>query len=135
MIPLAGQPFDAVYKRVERGDLPEFRTEMRLPPVAVGAGETAQSVTHLFTGAKEFATLERYQEALGVERLDYAIDWGWFYFLTRPLFRLLQFVHGLIGNMGFSIIVLTLLVKAALFPLASKSFVSMSKMNKLQPDL
>jgi YidC/Oxa1 family membrane protein insertase len=135
MIPLAGQPFDAVYKRVERVDLPEFRTEMRLPAVAVGAGETAQSVTHLFTGAKEFATLERYQEALGVERLDYAIDWGWFYFLTRPLFRLLQFVHGLIGNMGFSIIVLTLLVKAALFPLAYKSFVSMSKMKKLQPEM
>jgi YidC/Oxa1 family membrane protein insertase len=135
MIPLAGQPFDAVYKEVQRGDVPEFRTEMRLPAVAVAAGQTAASTTHLFTGAKEFATLERYQEELGVERLDYMIDWGWFYFLTRPIFRLLQFVHGMLGNMGFSIIVLTLLVKAALFPLAYKSFVSMSKMKKLQPEM
>jgi YidC/Oxa1 family membrane protein insertase len=92
-------------------------------------------VTNLFAGAKEVATIRRYQEERGIDRFEDAVDWGWFYFLTKPIFRLLAWVHGLIGNMGFSIIVLTLMVKAALFPLAYKSFVSMSKMKKLQPEM
>ncbi|MEM6548837.1 MAG: membrane protein insertase YidC [Pseudomonadota bacterium] len=134
MVPEAGQPFDAVYKMLPAA-VPEFRTEMRLPVASVAAGETTAFTTHLFAGAKEFETLAAYEEQLGAERLTYLIDWGWFYFLTRPIFQLLTYVQGFIGNMGWSIIVLTLIIKTILSPLAYKSFVSMSKMKKLQPEM
>ena len=103
--------------------------------LSIGPGEYVTSVTNLFAGAKEVATIRRYQDERGIDRFDDSVDWGWFYFLTKPLFRLLSWVHGGVGNMGFSIIVLTLLVKAVLFPLAYKSYVSMSKMKKLQPEM
>ncbi|HUF56864.1 MAG TPA: membrane protein insertase YidC [Thermohalobaculum sp.] len=138
MTALAGgpeQPFEAVHKSLLIGDTPEFRTEMRLPLQTVAPGGRAESSTYLFAGAKEVATLRDYIEDHGIEGFDDAVDWGWFYFLTKPIFNLLMFVNGLIGNMGWSIIVLTLIIKAALFPLAYKSYVSMSKMKKLQPEM
>ncbi|MHA1528253.1 MAG: membrane protein insertase YidC, partial [Alphaproteobacteria bacterium] len=135
MTPQPGQTFDAVYRMITVGGIEEFRTEMRLPVISIAAGATVESVTNLFAGAKEFYTLTGYEEDLGIVDFHKAIDWGWFYFLTKPIFQILAWVNGLIGNMGFSIIVLTLMVKAALFPLAYKSFVSMSKMKKLQPEM
>jgi YidC/Oxa1 family membrane protein insertase len=135
LAPRPGQPFDAVYRLLNQGAVEEFRAEARLPVLSVAPGATAESVTNLFAGAKEVATIRRYQDERGIDRFEDAVDWGWFYFLTKPIFRLLAWVHGLIGNMGFSIIVLTLMVKAALFPLAYKSYVSMSKMKMLQPEM
>ncbi|MFQ5566844.1 MAG: membrane protein insertase YidC [Paracoccaceae bacterium] len=135
LAPQPGQTFDAVYRMLNIGGTEEFRAEMRLPVINIAAGATTETVTNLFAGAKEVATIRRYQEERGIDKFEDAVDWGWFYFLTKPIFRLLAFVHGLIGNMGFSIIVLTLIVKAALFPLAYKSFVSMSRMKKLQPEM
>jgi len=135
LAPAPGQAFEAVYRVVKLGDTEEFRTEARLPVISVAPGSTSESVSNLFAGAKEVATIRRYQTERGIDRFEDAIDWGWFYFLTKPIFRLLEFVHGLLGNMGFSIIALTFMVKAALFPLAYKSFVSMSKMKKLQPEM
>ena len=63
------------------------------------------------------------------------VDWGWFYFLTKPMFYLLDFLNGLVGNFGIAILIATLLVKAVVFPLANKSYASMSKMKKLQPEM
>ena len=135
LAPQPGQAFDAVYRMLNVGGTEEFRAEMRLPVVSIAAGATAETVTNLFAGAKEVATIRRYQAERGIDKFEDAVDWGWFYFLTKPIFRLLQFVHGLLGNMGWSIIVMTLTVKACLFPLAYKSFVSMSRMKKLQPEM
>ena len=135
LAPQPGQPFEAVYRVVQQGDIEEFRTEARLPVVTIAPGTRAESVTNLFAGAKEVATIRRYQAERHIDRFEDAIDWGWFYFLTKPIFSLLAFIHGLLGNMGFSIIVLTFLVKAVLFPLAYKSYVAMSKMKKLQPEM
>ena len=135
LAPQPGQAFDAVYRMLNVGGTEEFRAEMRLPVVSIAAGATAETVTNLFAGAKEVATIRRYQAERGIDKFEDAVDWGWFYFLTKPIFRLLAWVNGLIGNMGISIIVLTLLVKASLFPLAYKSYVSMSKMKKLQPEM
>jgi YidC/Oxa1 family membrane protein insertase len=135
LAPQPGQTFDAVYRMLNLGGIEEFRAEMRLPVVAIAAGATAETVTNLFAGAKEVATIRRYQAERGIDKFEDAVDWGWFYFLTKPIFRLLAWVYGLIGNMGWSIIVMTLVVKACLFPLAYKSFVSMSKMKKLQPEM
>jgi YidC/Oxa1 family membrane protein insertase len=134
LAPKPGQAFDAIYKAVP-GARPEFRTEMRLPVMTVGAGERAGQTTYFFSGAKEVATIRDYQQELGIVRFEDAVDWGWFYFLTKPLFTLLAWFNGILGNMGWAIIALTVLIKAILFPLAYKSYVSMSKMKALQPEM
>jgi len=135
LAPNPGDPFQAVYRVVKTGDLEEFRTEARLPVLTIAPGAKAESMTNLFAGAKEVATIRRYQAERHIDRFEDAIDWGWFYFLTKPIFSMLEFIHGLLGNMGASIIVLTFIVKATLFPLAYKSYVAMSKMKKLQPEM
>jgi len=88
-----------------------------------------------FAGAKEYYTLKDYESDLQIKDFIDAIDWGWFYVLTKPIFQLLAWVQSIIGNMGFAIITLTLIIKTILFPLAWKSYVSMSKMKKLQPEM
>ncbi|MBY8976988.1 membrane protein insertase YidC [Rhodobacteraceae bacterium NNCM2] len=135
LIPMPGQAFDAVYKSLNPETHPEYRAEMRMPLMNVAPGETASIKTRYFAGAKEYDTLWDYEDKLGIKDLHNAIDWGWFYFLTQPLFWLLLQIYHLIGNMGYAILVLTLLVKAVLFPLAYKSYVSMGKMKKLQPEM
>ena len=137
LAPGPGAAFDAIYKFIPggqaRGD--EYRAEMRLPLLTVAPGEEAEVETFYFAGAKEYAALDAYEEGLGIVDFHMAIDWGWFYFLTKPLFRLLLWVNGIIGNMGWAIIGLTFMVKAVLFPLAYKSYVSMSRMKQLQPEM
>ncbi len=130
-----GQAFDAVYRSVDLGVVEEFRTEMRLPVLSVPAGGRVESISNLFSGAKEVSTIRHYEETLGIDGFVDSVDWGWFYFLTKPMFSLLMWVHSFVGNMGMAIIGLTFVVKAILFPLAYKSFVAMSKMKKLQPEM
>ena len=130
-----GVGFNANYKFVQRATGPEYRTEAILPVREVAAGGGAEAVTYLFAGAKEYEVIAKYEESLGIDRFTDSIDWGWFFFLTEPIFKLLLWVKSFVGNMGWSIIVLTLIIKAALFPLAYKSYVSMSKMKKLQPEM
>jgi YidC/Oxa1 family membrane protein insertase len=133
LMPAPGQSFTAVAKYVANADI--FQTEARLPPVTVAPGETASATTYLFAGAKEWATIRAYQNVNGFERFLDSIDWGWFYFLTKPMFAVLHWLNVLIGNMGWSIIALTFLLKALLFPLAYKSYVAMAKMKELQPEM
>ena len=133
LMPAPGQPFTAVAKYVANADI--FQTEARLPPVSVAPGATASATTYLFAGAKEWATIRAYQNVNGFERFLDSIDWGWFYFLTKPMFAVLHWLNAQIGNMGWSIIALTFLLKALLFPLAYKSYVSMAKMKELQPEM
>ena len=133
LVPSAGQPFTAVAKYTQATDT--FQTDVRLPVMTVAQGETASAETMLFAGAKEWETIRDYERDLGIERFVDAIDWGWFFFLTKPIFQVLHWMNAVIGNMGIAIIGLTLLIKALLFPLAYKSYVSMSKMKKLQPEM
>jgi len=130
-----GKPFTAVYKTVQSGAEPVFQTDMRMAPVTVAPGQSASSDSMLFAGAKEVSILRDYQRNAGIEGFEDAVDWGWFFFLTKPIFAMLIFIKSILGNMGWSIIVLTLVIKAALFPLAYKSFVSMSRMKRLQPEM
>ncbi|MHA6347528.1 membrane protein insertase YidC [Roseivivax sp. CAU 1761] len=132
LIPASGQPFKAVAKYDERRDI--FQTEAVLPTLTVAPGDSATVETRLFAGAKEYALLGAYQ-AQGIDRFVDSIDWGWFFFLTKPIFWVLHHLNNLIGNMGVAIITLTLLIKALLFPLAYKSYVSMAKMKDLQPQM
>ncbi|MCP5372167.1 MAG: membrane protein insertase YidC [Hyphomicrobiales bacterium] len=113
----------------------KYQTDYLGPGVTIAAGASGQAENHFFAGAKEVNLLDDYAEKLKVANFDLAIDFGWFYWLTKPLFLGLLFLHKYIGNLGISILVLTVLVKLAFFPLANKSYVSMSKMRKLQPEM
>ena len=131
LIPSPGTAFTSVAKYAQGGI---YQTEARLPTLEVAAGETGQTEMQLFAGAKEWETILAYQNQ-GIDGFVDSIDWGWFFFLTKPIFVALHWLNGLIGNMGWSIIVLTLGIKALLFPLAYKSYVSMAKMKELQPEM
>ena len=133
LVPPPGQPFTAVTKFTPSTDT--YQTDMRLPALSVPPGETGAASTMLFAGAKEWATIRDYQREKGIDRFLDAIDWGWFFFLTKPMFTALHYLNLVIGNMGWSIIALTVIIKILLFPLAYKSYVSMSKMKQLQPEM
>ena len=111
-----------------------YQTETVMNKITVEPGATATNTIRLFAGAKEWETIREYQTD-GVTKFIDSIDWGWFFFLTKPIFWLLHEINKLIGNMGWSIIGLTLIIKAVLFPLAYKSYVSMAKMKELQPEM
>ncbi len=133
MVPQAGEAFTSVAKYTAANDT--YQADMRLPAMDVAAGGTAEITTSLFAGAKEVEVVKAYEADRNIDRFIDSIDWGWFYFITKPMQGLLAWVHSIVGNMGFSIIGLTLIVKLLLFPLAYKSAVSMAKMKKLQPEM
>lgn len=133
LIPTPGQAFTAVAKYTPATDT--FQTDVRLPVLTVPAGGKAEASTMLFAGAKVWSLLNDYQKTKNIDRFVDAIDWGWFFFLTKPIFHVLHAMHTVLGNMGLAIIGLTFLIKLILFPLAYKSFVSMSKMKALQPEM
>ena len=133
LIPTPGQPFKSVAKYTEVSDI--YQTEARMPTVEVHPGGSASVETMLFAGAKEWDAIRGYEQSFGIDRFIDSIDWGWFFFLTKPIFMLLRWINNLIGNMGWAIIGLTLFIKAFLFPLAYKSYVSLAKMKELQPEL
>ncbi|WP_137387683.1 membrane protein insertase YidC [Rhodoligotrophos defluvii] len=104
-------------------------------PVEVAPGATGSYQSRVFAGAKVVNIVDRYAAEYGIDRFDLLIDWGWFYFITKPLFSLLEFFHRIVGNFGVAILITTVLVKLVFYPLADKSYKSMSVMKKLQPEM
>ncbi|MBL4918767.1 membrane protein insertase YidC [Szabonella alba] len=133
LIPEQGSPFTAVTKYVAGADI--YQAETRLPAITVAPGETASRDSRLFAGAKEWETIRAYEREEGVSGFIDSIDWGWFFFLTKPIFAVLHWLNLQIGNMGLAIIALTVLLKAVVFPLSYKSYVSMARMKELQPEM
>ncbi|MCC9624369.1 membrane protein insertase YidC [Thalassospira sp. MA62] len=113
----------------------KFQTDYLGAARTVANGDTDSSETQMFAGAKEYDLLVDYQDAYSIPLLDRAIDFGWFWFLTIPFFEMLQWINHLVGNFGVAILLLTVLVKGVMFPLANKSYKSMSAMKKLQPQI
>ncbi len=101
----------------------------------INPGRQITEVQHLFAGAKRNEILADYEKQFDLPRFIYAIDWGFLFFLTRPIFLLVEFFYGLVGNFGVAILLLTLTIKLVMFPLANKSYESLSKMRKLQPHM
>lgn len=112
-----------------------FTTEFAGEAKEIAAGSSAEFTQKLFVGAKEVKTIDAYNKALGVEKFDLLIDWGWFHFITKPLFWMIDWLYSLVGNFGIAIIVVTFFIKALFFPLAQKSYASIVKMKKVQPEM
>jgi len=133
LVPEQGKPYTAVTKYVPGSDI--YQAEVRQPVMTVAPGAKAETSTRLFAGAKEWETIRNYQNKDGIAGFIDSIDWGWFYFLTKPIFAVLHWLHGMIGNMGLAIIALTFFLKVLVLPLAYKSYVSMARMKELQPEI
>jgi YidC/Oxa1 family membrane protein insertase len=128
----------------EAGGQKTYQTDYLLDPQTVASGATGSVNARLFAGAKEvsvvgvnfpFATAGGYNQALHLNHFDLLIDWGWFYFLTKPMFLAIDFFFHLVGNFGIAILIVTVLVKILFFPLANKSYASMAKMKAVQPEM
>jgi len=104
-------------------------------PMALAPGASISMQNRLFAGAKEVALVDGYEKSLGIKRFDLLIDWGWFYFITKPLFKVIDFFYRYFGNFGIAILLVTVLVKLIFFPLANKSYASMAKMKMVQPQM
>jgi YidC/Oxa1 family membrane protein insertase len=117
------------------GNLPTYQTDYLLDAQTVAPGTTASANARLFAGAKEVAVINEYDKQLKLNRFDLLIDWGWFYFITKPLFIAIDYLYRLVGNFGLAILIVTVLIKIAFFPLANKSYASMAKMKAVQPQM
>ncbi|MYZ50441.1 membrane protein insertase YidC, partial [Propylenella binzhouense] len=136
LVPRGGTPFQGRFMRGGTAANPSYQADFLGDAVTVPAGgSSAASETLLFAGAKQVEVLDRYQSDLGVERFELLIDWGWFYFLTKPMFFAIDWFYRLFGNFGLAILAVTVLVKLIFLPLANRSYQSMSKMKKLQPEM
>ena len=135
VIPDPGASFEPRYVAASSGGVPAYQADYLAGGVEIAAGETGQSTNRVFAGAKETKVIQGYEADLGIDRFNLLVDWGWFYFLTKPLFYALDFVNGIFGNFGVAILVVTVGVKLIFFPLASKAYASMAKMKALQPKI
>ncbi len=104
-------------------------------PVKIKAASTSDNEVKLFVAAKEVETIDGYAESEKIEKFDLVIDWGWFYFFTKPLFFVIDYLFKLSGNFGIAIVLITLAIRIIFFPLANYSFRSMAKMKALQPEM
>ena len=112
-----------------------YQSDALLDAVTVAPGSSAEAQTRVFVGAKETRTIDAYQKSLTIKNFDLMIDWGWFYFITKPLFWLIDYIFGIVGNFGVAILILTVIVKGVFFPLANRSYLSMAKMKAVQPQM
>lgn len=124
----------AKYDRID-SEHSQYRLEFIGQPFILEPGENAINRHHFYAGPKLEELLEVYEARYNLPLFEHAVDFGALYFLTKPIFKALQFLHTLVGNFGLAIILLTIIIKAALFPLAYRAYKSMSRMKLLQPTI
>jgi YidC/Oxa1 family membrane protein insertase len=133
LIPDQGFQVDSAF-RAQKGTDP-FQADFTVPPAQVAPGKAVSATTHIFAGAKEVKLLNDYAKNLQVTHFDKAIDWGWFEVIERPIFDYLHLLWKLVGNFGLAIILLTITIRALLFPIAQRQFASMARMRIVQPKM
>jgi YidC/Oxa1 family membrane protein insertase len=133
LIPHQGEQITGQFRDTKAAGLDVFDANFVGAARAIGPGQQITETSRFFAGAKTVPVLKAYQAKLGIPLFDDAVDWGMFWFFTRPIFAFLEFIFQHVGNFGVAILLLTVAVRAVFFPLANKSYESMSKMKKVQP--
>ncbi len=113
----------------------KYQTDYTASEILIKNGESGEYSYHLYAGAKKVLLLEKYQKEIGVANLDLAVDFGWFWFLTYPFFLALHYIGLMVGNMGVAIVILTILLRSAVFPLTKISYHSFAKMKVVAPQI
>ncbi len=134
LIPAQGTSFQPRYSYFADGT-PRWQSDYLSDAVTVAPGQTANVSAMFFAGAKKTAIIDAYEADRGIRQFELMIDWGWFHFITKPLFYLLDWLFHLFGNFGVAILITTVVVKAIFFPLANKSYASMARMKVVQPKM
>ena len=129
------EPIQQTYSYSFAENTDNFQTDLVGAKIVIGDGDNVSHNLKLFAGPKIVQVIEQYMDEYGVQEFDRSVDFGWFYFLTKPIFHVLEFIFGYVGNFGWSIVIFTLLMRICFFPLAQASFKSMAKMKKLGPEL
>ncbi|MBU2580505.1 MAG: membrane protein insertase YidC [Alphaproteobacteria bacterium] len=138
IVPDQSKPYSAQFwtpTRNDAGQTESFQADFQQEAVTLVKGGTAKVTSRLFAGAKRVDLIEAYEEKFGILEFSYLVDWGWFYFITKPLYYLLSWLNQIFGNFGMAILATTVIVKAAFFPLANRAYASMAQMKKLQPEM
>ncbi|MBZ6076544.1 membrane protein insertase YidC [Microvirga puerhi] len=135
VVPDQGQAYQGSFTVRQDPTGPTYQANILGATQTVQPGATAEMTQRLFAGAKEVATVDQYATNLQIKNFDLLIDWGWFYFITKRLFQVLDFFYKLFGNFGVAILLVTVILKILFFPLANKSYASMAKMKAVQPEM
>jgi YidC/Oxa1 family membrane protein insertase len=135
LLPDIKAPVQAHFSATVNGTQKSYQTDYLGDAQTIAPGASATNNTRLFAGAKEVAIVDGYEKALNLNRFELLIDWGWFYFATKPMFWAIDWLYHHVGNFGIAILLITVLIKGVFFPLANKSYASMAKMKAVQPEM
>jgi len=135
LLPQTDARLDAHFRADQLGSIKTYQTDYLLDARTIQPGGTTSADARLFAGAKEVSVVNDYNDTLRLNLFDRLIDWGWFYFITKPMFWALDSIYKLVGNFGIAILIVTVIIKLIFFPLANKSYASMAKMKTLQPKM
>lgn len=134
LIPQSDVSFQPRFSYFETGT-PRWQSDFLTDPITINAGQSATVDNMLFAGAKVSGVIDRYEAEQGIRQFELMIDWGWLYFITKPMFFVLDWLFHFIGNFGVAILIITVIVKGIFFPLANKSYASMARMKVVQPQM
>ncbi|MDH4439856.1 MAG: membrane protein insertase YidC [Rhizobium sp.] len=134
IIPAQTLPFESRFSHFTDGQ-PRFQADFKADAISIPAGQNTSMKMLVFAGAKQVPVIDAYEANLNIPKFDLMIDWGWFYFFTKPMFKLMDYFYHLVGNFGVAILLTTIVVKLLFFPLASKQYASMANMKRVQPKL
>jgi YidC/Oxa1 family membrane protein insertase len=135
LIPDTRAAIQARFSSTPVGTQKTYQTDYLGEPQTIAPGGTGTHSTRLFAGAKEIAVVDGYEKQFNLNRFELLIDWGWFYFITKPMFIVMDWIYHHVGNFGVAILIITVLIKIIFFPLANKSYASMAKMKAVQPEM
>jgi YidC/Oxa1 family membrane protein insertase len=135
LIPDQSNSFDASFTYFYNNNQDRYQVDYLERKIDLAPGDSIKITSHLFTGPKKVNMLDTYAKELNLHLFDRAVDFGWLYFITKPIFQLLHFLYDFSGNFGLAILMLTILLKIVLFPLAKKSYISMHHLKRLQPNI
>ncbi len=135
VIPEQTAPIEARYSASGTAQPVDYQADFVGAEKTIAPGTSYDTTTRIFAGAKEVSTIYNYQTQFGIKKFNLMIDWGWFYFITQPMYWLIDTIYRYVGNFGVAILIVTVLVKLVFFPLANRSYASMAKMKKIQPQI